>query len=72
MTKVEALKELAKTFGMTNVTGDTVAEVIESMSANYDDAPKELILTSSTPDSVKKFKITVDDTGSVTASEIGA
>lgn len=72
MTKVEALKELAKAFGMTDVTGDTVAQVIESMSANYDDAPKELILTSSTPDSVKKFKITVDDTGSVTASEIGA
>lgn len=31
---------------------------------------KELILDSSTADSTKKFKLTVDDTGTVTATEI--
>lgn len=31
---------------------------------------KEIILTSSTPSSTKKFKITVTDEGTVTATEI--
>ena len=33
---------------------------------------KEIILTSSTPDSVKQFKVTVDDAGALTATEIQA
>lgn len=31
---------------------------------------KELILASSMPDSVKRFKITVDDTGTIKATEM--
>ena len=31
---------------------------------------KEVILTSSTTDSTKKFKITVDDTGTIKATEV--
>ena len=30
----------------------------------------EFVLKSSTPDSIKKFKITVDDSGTITATEI--
>ena len=32
----------------------------------------DIIISSSTPDSTKKFKITVDDSGAITATEIGA
>ena len=32
----------------------------------------DIIIPSSTPDSTKKFKITVDDSGTITATEIGA
>lgn len=31
---------------------------------------KELVLASSTPDSIKNFKITVDDTGTIKATEM--
>ena len=31
---------------------------------------KEIVLSSSTPDSTKKFKITVDDTGTISATEV--
>lgn len=31
---------------------------------------KELVLASSTPDSIKSFKITVDDTGTIKATEM--
>ena len=39
----------------------------QTVMANGD---KEIILTSSTPDSTKKFRITVDDSGALTATEI--
>lgn len=67
--KVKALKKLSAAVGIT-ATGDTVAEVINSMADNYDAAPKEIVLSSSTPDSTKKFKITVVDAGTITATEI--
>lgn len=67
--KVKALKNLAAKLGIT-ATGDTVAEVINSMADNYNAAPKEIVLSSSTPDSTKKFKITVVDAGTITATEI--
>lgn len=69
MTKVNALKRLAAAIGIT-VTGDTVATVIDSMAENYNAAPKEIVMSSSTPDSTKKFKITVVDAGTITATEI--
>lgn len=72
MTKVKALKKLAAAIGIT-VNGDTVAKVVDSMADNYvapDPAPKEIIMSSSTPDSTKKFKITVVDAGTITATEI--
>ena len=70
MTKVEALRKLAVALGITDVDGDTIAEVIDSIVANYDVAPKEIVMSSSTPDSVKKFKITVVDNGTISAIEI--
>lgn len=69
MSKVEALKKFAAKLGIT-ATGDTVAKVIDSMANKYDTAPKEIIMSSSTPDSTKKFKITVVDAGTITATEI--
>ena len=39
----------------------------QTVMANGD---KEIILTSSTPNSTKKFKITVDDSGALTATEV--
>lgn len=70
MTKVKALKKLATALGINAVAGDTVAQVIDSMATNYNGAPKEIVLSSSTPDSTKKFKITVVDAGTITATEI--
>lgn len=70
MTKVEALKQLATAFGITGVEGETISEVIASIAANYDAAPKEIVMSSSTPDSTKKFKITVVDAGTISAAEI--
>lgn len=69
MTKVKALKKLATALGIA-VVGDTVAQVIDSMATNYNGAPKEIVLSSSTPDSTKKFKITVVDNGTISATEI--
>ena len=70
MTKVEALKQLATAFGIENVEGQTISEVIASIAANYNTAPKEIVMSSSTPDSTKKFKITVVDAGTISAAEI--
>ena len=36
----------------------------------FGNGDKEIILSSSTPDSTKKFKITVDDTGTISATEV--
>ena len=103
MDKVEALKNIAGS----SASGDTIVEVLESMSgvgdkvngnvadidalqetmagvvnkanANADDidalqanfpTPKEIVLTSSTAESTKKFKITVVDGGTLAATEI--
>ena len=46
---------------------DTIARKAELDSRITD---KEVILTSSTTDSTKKFKITVDDTGTIKATEV--
>lgn len=70
MTKVNALKKLATALGISAVAGDTVSKVIESMANNYNAAPKEIVLSSSTASSTKKFKITVVDNGTITATEI--
>lgn len=70
MTKLEALKKLATALGMSAVEGETIAEVIDSMANNYDVAPKEIVMSSSTAESTKKFKITVVDNGTITATEI--
>lgn len=70
MTNVDALKKLATAMGINGVDGETIAKVINSMADNYDNAPKEIVMSSSTPDSTKKFKITVVDAGTITATEI--
>lgn len=70
MTKVKALKKLAAALGINAVAGDTVSKVIESMADKYDSAPKEIVLSSSTAESTKKFKITVVDNGTIAATEI--
>ena len=82
MDKVEALKNIAGS----SASGDTIVEVLESMSgvvnkanANAEDidalqakfpTPKEIVLESSTAESTKKFKITVVDGGTLAATEI--
>ena len=96
MDKVEALKNIAGS----SASGDTIVEVLESMSGvvdkvnvNVDDidtletsvgtletsvdaleekfpTPKEIVLASSTAESTKKFKITVVDAGTISATEI--
>ena len=82
MDKVEALKNIAGS----SASGDTIVEVLESMSGVGDkvngnvadiDAlqakfptPKEIVLESSTAESTKKFKITVVDGGTIAATEI--
>lgn len=69
MTKVKALKNLATKLGI-NAAGDTIAEVINLIASKYDVAPKEIVMSSSTAESTKKFKITVIDDGTITATEI--
>ena len=70
MTKLKALNKLATALGMSAVEGESIAEVIDSMADNYNGAPKEIVLSSSTEGSTKKFKITVVDAGTITATEI--
>ena len=49
----------------------TVREVITPMAREFlPSGVNELIMNSSTPDSNKKFKITVDDSGTISATEV--
>ena len=49
----------------------TIVNAIKYLLTNYmANGDKAIILTSSMPDSTKKFKITVDDSGALTATEI--
>ena len=49
----------------------TTLNAIKHLLTNYmANGDKAIILTSSIPDSTKKFKITVDDSGTITATEI--
>ena len=49
----------------------TILNAIKYLLTNYmANGDKAIILTSSIPDSTKKFKITVDDNGTITATEI--
>ena len=49
----------------------TTLNAIKYLLTNYmANGDKAIILTSSTPDSTKRFKITVDDSGALTATEI--
>lgn len=49
----------------------TTLNAIKYLLTNYmANGDKAIILTSSTPDSTKKFKITVDDTGTLRATEV--
>ena len=47
--------------------GDSMDDGAQTVIGNGD---KEIILSSSTPNSTKKFKITVDDTGAISATEV--
>ena len=52
-----------------------VSETYDGSSAKTIEIPSgggEVIIASSTAGSTKKFKITVDDSGTITATEIGA
>ena len=49
----------------------TILNAIKYILTNYmANGDKAIILTSSTPDSTKKFKIAVDDSGALSATEI--
>ena len=49
----------------------TTLNAIKYLLTNYmANGDKAIILTSSTAESTKKFKITVDDSGTITATEI--
>ena len=49
----------------------TILSAIKYLLTNYmANGDKAIILTSSMPDSTKKFKITVDDNGALTTTEI--
>ena len=51
----------------------TAEEIVTSMAAEFlPTGIKELIMSSSTTDSTKKFKITVDDSGTLSATEVTA
>ena len=51
----------------------TTLNAIKCLLTNYmANGDKAIILTSSTADSTKKFKITVDDTGTLSATEVTA
>ena len=51
----------------------TILNAIKYLLTEYiANGDKAIILTSSTPDSTKKFKITVDDTGTLSATEVTA
>ena len=54
-------------FKMTEINGKKVLTVGGGVMTNGTDA---IILHSSTPDSVKRFKITVTDDGQLTATEV--
>ena len=56
-------------FEMTEINGRMVLSVGGGVMTNGTDA---IILHSSTPDSVKQFKITVTDDGQLTATEVSA
>lgn len=74
MTNVEALKALATALGVESVNANTIAPIInliaEQVAEQAKVVPKEIILASSTADSTKKFKITVVDAGTISATEI--
>ena len=50
----------------------TSGAVYTALQAKQDVITDHIILTSSTADSTKKFKITVDDSGTLTATEVTA
>ena len=56
--------------GSSNVV--TSGAVYTALQAKQDVITDHIILTSSTADSTKKFKITVDDSGTLTATEVTA
>ena len=47
-----------------------IKETITPMSADFLPVVDDIIISSSTPDSTKKFKITVDDSGTLKATEV--
>lgn len=67
MSKVDSLKKLYKRITGKEIQGDTICEVLDNM---FTTTPKKILLASSTPDSTKKFEITVTDDGTVTATEV--
>ena len=67
MSKVDSLKKLNKRITGKETKGNTVCEVLDNIFA---ETPKKIFLASSTPDSTKKFEITVTDSGTVAATEV--
>ena len=67
----------AKSFGTLDTSAShtisvkTIAETVTPMAEEFLPSDvNELIMNSSTPDSTKKFKITVDDSGTISATEV--
>ena len=58
---------VARDFYTTRLSKQTVTPMSEEFLPT---GIRELIMSSSTPDSTKKFKITVDDSGAISATEV--
>lgn len=70
MRKLDALKKLAVALGVDIKESNDLGDVIDMIADKLAETPKEMILKSSTADSVKEFKITVVDDGTISAIEI--
>ena len=70
-TKGESYFATLDTAASHTISVKTAEEIVTSMAAEFLPSEiNELIMNSSTPDSTKKFKLTVDDNGTISATEV--
>lgn len=70
MTIANAFKLFFKSLTGKEPVGTNIADVIREGTSNMDGPVGSVVLKSSTAGSSKVFSVTVDDTGTVTATEI--
>lgn len=77
MTIADAFKSFVKSLAGQEPAGDTVSEVIRDGADKIrnevirsGDIQESLVLKSSTAGSVKQFRVTIDDAGTLTTTEI--